>query len=240
MAKFSLSYVKKNPVMFGAIFVVFGLVFWLLMNRGASSGSTQYVSSGPSEALQAAQLQAGAAIQAKQIDAQVANTAGAIQLEALSQQLEGQAAIATMELQYRTLELGANERLSELQTTASLAALQSQLNAQAQMSADNNAFAIGYARVAAESAVTQLAIGAALQRDLSAQQLEAFKYGTDASIKQTVLSMIPSLKKKDRDNALTSIASGYAGVPNTYRAYETYKSGGLDLGFVASPLGAIM
>lgn len=212
MAKFSLSYVKKNPVMFGAIFVVFGLLLWLLMNRGASGGgSTQYVQSGPSEALQAASMQTGAAIQAKQIDAAVQTQMGAMQLEALSRQIEGQQGIALLEAQYRTAELAASERMSELQTTASLAALQSQLNNQAAMNESNNQFMVDYARQAQEAATTQVAINAALQRDLGAQQLDAYKYGLDTSIKQGILSMIPSLKKKDRDTALGAFMATEAG-----------------------------
>lgn len=211
MAKFSLAYVKKNPVMFGAIFIVFGLLLWFLMNRGASGGSTQVVQTGPSEALQAAQMQTGAAIQAKQIEAQTASALGAFQLEALTRQLEGQQSIALLEMQYRTAELAASERMNDKTTAASLAALQSQLNAQTAMAESNNQYMIDYARVAAENATTQLAIGAALQRDLSAQQLEGYKYGIDASIRQAILATIPSLKKKDRDTALGAFLATESG-----------------------------
>lgn len=217
MAKFNIAYVKKNPVMFGAIFVVFGLLLWLLMNRGASSGgASQVIQTGPSEALQAAAMQTGAAIQAKQIEASAASAMGAFQLEALSRQIEGQQSIAILEAQYRTAELAANERMSELQTTASLAALQSQLNAQTAAIDSNNQFMVDYARVATDAATTQTAINAALQRDLGAQSLAGYKYGIDASLKQSILATIPSLKKKDRDTALgafmaTNAGYGYSG-----------------------------
>ena len=204
LKKFSWGYVKENPVMFGVIFLVFGLLLWVLINRNASngSGSTTYVASGPSEALQAANLQAGTQIQLAQISANTANAAAAYQLEALSTQIEGQLAVAAMEAQFATLELAANERLTELQTSASLAALTAQLTTQRQMSADANAFALDYARAANDAAVTTVAINAALQRDLSAQQLDAYKYGLDTSVKQGILATIPTLKKKDRDTAL--------------------------------------
>jgi hypothetical protein len=201
---FSWEYVKKNPVMFGVIFVVFGLLLWLLINRGASggSGSTTYVASGPSEALQAANLQAGTQIQLAQISANSANNQAAFQLEALSQQIEGQSAIAALEMQFRTLELAASERMTALQTNASLAALQAQLNTQAAMTESNNAFALDYAKTAQDAAVATVAINAALQRDLSAQQLQAYESGLRTSVLQGILATIPSLKKKDRDTAL--------------------------------------
>lgn len=209
--RFSWDYVRKNPVMFGAIFIVFGLLLWLFLNRGAGGGSTTYVASGTSEALQAANLQAGTAIQLKQIDAQVANNAAAIQLEALASQIEGQMGMAALELQYRTLELAASERMSELQTSASLAALTAQLNTQASMSADNNAFALEYARSANDAAIATVAIGAALQRDLGAQQLQAYESGLRTSVLQGILSTIPSLKKKDRDTALGGFLATVSG-----------------------------
>lgn len=204
LKKFSWGYVKENPVMFGIIFLVFGLLLWVLINRGASggSGSTTYVASGPSEALQAANLQAGTQVQLAQIQAGTANNAAAFQLEALSTQIEGQLAVTALEAQFRTLELAANERLTELQTNASLAALTAQLTTQRQMSADANSFALDYARAANDAAVSTVMINAALQRDLGAQQTEAYKAGLQTSILQGVLATIPSLKKKDRDTAL--------------------------------------
>lgn len=216
--KFSWEYVKNNPVMFGVIFVVFGLLLWVLINRGASgggSGSTTYVASGPSEALQAANLQAGTQIQLAQISANSANNQAAFQLEALSQQIEGQSAIAALEMQFRTLELAASERMSALQTNASLAALQAQLNTQAAMTESNNAFALDYARAANEAAVTTVAIGAALQRDLGAQQLQAYESGLRTSVLQGILATIPSLKKKDRDTALGGFLASVNGQPFT-------------------------
>ena len=203
LKKFSFEYVKKNPVMFGVIFVVFGLLLWVLINRGGgASGSTQYVSSGPSEALQGAQLQAGTQVQLAQIQAQTQNAGGAFQLEALTRQLDNQAMLAGVEMQYRVLELGASERLTELQTGASLAALTAQLSANRDMAADNNAFALGYAKQANDAAVQTVFINSMLQRELGSQQLEAYKYGLDTSVKQGILSTIPSLKKKNRDDVL--------------------------------------
>jgi len=196
MAKFSFEYVKKNPMLFGTIFVVFGLLLWVLMNRGGSSGSTQYVSTGgPSEALQAAQMQTGAALQAKQIDAAVAANNANASLAALTAQIQGQANIANMQMQVSFAELAANSALGSKQIDASLLALQAQLDNQLDVTTANNTFMVDYARVAADSATQQVAINAALQRALSSDQLQAYQTGALASV-------IPTLKGNDRDNTL--------------------------------------
>lgn len=197
MSKFSVVYVKKHPVMFGAIVVVFGLLFWLLLNRGSgggSAGGVSVVNSGPSDA----QVAAGTQLQLAQIGANSQVQMGQLSLAAAAAQIEGQTTIAQMELAYKTQELAAQHDLGEQTIQASLGALQLQLNNQLQTTNSNNQFMVDYAKVAADSATTQLMIGSALQRDLSAQQLEAFKYSTAASI-------IPTLKKGKRDNAFFAL-----------------------------------
>ena len=225
MAKFSLNYVKKNPVMFGGIIIVFGLLLWLLMSGrggGAASGGGTVVSSGPSEALQAqamqvnagvqtATLQANAALQSKQIEAAMSQQRGALELEALTRNIEGQENLALMQQQYMIAELESNRALSSEQTAASLAALQTQMSYSLAQTESNNQAMIDYASVAADSATTQLAINAALQRDLSSQQLEAYKYGADVAVKQASLSAIGMLKKKDRDTALGAFFASNSG-----------------------------
>lgn len=211
--KFNLQYVKKNPVMFGAIFLVFGLLIWLLINRGASSGSTQYVTQGPSEALQAAQLSAGVALQGKQIDASVQTTMAGMQLEALTRQLAGSAAIANMEMQYRIAELGENSDLGRLQIQASLAALDAQLDNNLAITNANNSFMIGYASQANQAAVQTVAINAALQRELSRDQKEAFQTG---AIMSALPAAMGSAMDVDRDNVAALFAGLAMGKPMSY------------------------
>lgn len=215
--KFNVAYVKKNPVMFGAIFLVFGLLIWLLINRGSSSDSgTTYVNQGPSEALQAAQLQTGAAIQAKQIDASVQTAMGAMQLEALSRQIQGQAAIATMEQSYRMAELSENAGLSKLQIQASLQALSAQLDNNLAITNSNNSFMIGYATTVQEAATQQTAINAAVQMHLSDNQTEAFKAQAKAMAVGALASQIGNVKANDRDNAFAALAGTISGGGLTY------------------------
>lgn len=209
--KFSLSYVKQNPVMFGSIFIVFGLLLYLAMNKGASGGSTQYVTTGPSEALQAAQLQAGAAIQAKQIDAAIAGQSSQASLAALTAQINGQQTIANMQMQYEMAALAANSALGSKQIDASLLALQAQLDNQLDLANSNNQFMVDYARVAADNATAQVMINAALQRDLGQQQTDLQKALSADQLKAytvgTLASVIPSIKGNDRDNTLNLLIS---------------------------------
>ncbi len=211
MAKFSLSYVKSNPVMFGSIFVVFGLLLYLAMNKGASSGSTQYVTTGPSEALQATNAQIGASLQAKQIDAAVANQQSQAQLAALTAQINGQQVVANMQMQVSMAELTANTALSSKQIDASLLALHSQLDNQLDLANANNTFMVDYAKVAADNATAQVMINAALQRDMGAQQVDLQKSLSQDQLKAytvgTLASVIPSLSKSDRDNTLNLLIS---------------------------------
>jgi hypothetical protein len=210
--RFNVAYVKQHPAMFGTIFVVFGLLLWLMLNKGhASSGGGQYVTTGPSEALQAANLQAGTALQLKQLDLAGAAQSGQMQLAALTAQINGQEQMANMQMQYQFAELAANSALGSKQIDASLIALQAQLDNQLETTNSNNQFMVDYAKVAADNATAQVMINANLQatlgaqsvdlqKQLSADQLKAYTVGSLASV-------IPSLSKSDRDNTLNLLIS---------------------------------
>lgn len=206
--KFSVEYVKQHPVMFGTIFVVFGLLVYLMLNKGAGA-ATQVVTTGPSEALQAAQLQAGAAIQAKQIDAAVASQSAQANLAAITAQINGQETIANMQMQYQMAQLAASSALGSKQIDASLLALQAQLDNNLELTNSNNSFMVDYAKVAADSAVQQVAINAALQQSLSADQLQAYKTGA-------LLSAVSQVMPVDADNMLALISSQITGSSVSY------------------------
>lgn len=226
--KFSFAYVKSNPVLFGGIVLVFGLVFWMLLNRGApAAGNTTMVSAGPSDA----QLAMGAQVTMAQINAGAAVQAAQIQFAGLAQQGQIALDLAGMETAYRTLELASNERLGTATIDASVAALGMQFKNSVDITNSNNQFMVDYAQVSADSARDQLMIGAALQSSLSRDQLEAYKVGVDASKFSAVLGTIGTLKKKDRDNALAGF-TGYM-IPN-----DPQRSGGG--GFSLSSLAGIL
>lgn len=180
--------------MFGTILIVFGLLFWFMINRGSGSRGITVSNSGPSDA----QVQAGTAVQLAQLGANTQLAMGQLSLAAQSQGIDAQQAIAAMEMQVRLAELAAQNQVANSTIEASLGALTLQLNSNLAITNSNNQFMVDYASVAAESATQQLLIGAALQRDLGEQQLEAFKFSAAAAV-------IPSLKKGRRDNAFFAL-----------------------------------
>jgi hypothetical protein len=202
MKYFSFSYVKKNPVMFGIIIIVFGLLMWLLMNRGASSSGTTVVSSSTDPAASAAANQLAVAQLSSQTQLALATINANTQTQGLEAQLAATQILAQLELEGRTRDNEAGLAIAGLQ-----AQLQSKgIDAQVSMNANNNAFQVEYARTAYNAATEQLKINAALQTSLSEQQLKA--YQTSA-----MLAVIPTLKKKDRDETLQIIGSAAMGNP---------------------------
>jgi hypothetical protein len=208
--KFSWQYVKQNPVMFGVIFVVFGLLLWVLINRrsGGGAGNVVYQQAGKDPN----QVAAEAAIAQAQIQAQAQTQAGQLQLAAIAQQGQTELALANLQGQVSLAELGASERLGFQSMESSLAALRYQLEADRSIVDSNNAFQIGYARVAADSAVETVRINAELQQSLSNNQLQAYQYGA-------FVATIPSLRRRDRDDVLrlaSPVGTGYtaAGMVN--------------------------
>jgi hypothetical protein len=187
--KFSVEYVKKNPVLFGVILIVFGLGFYLLLNRGGSAAASQgsgttVVNAGPSDA----EIQAGVASHIADVQAASASQQNQLQLAALQTQGGVALQLADLDAQYKALELASNERVADKSLDVQTATLNAQLDNARGMSADANAFMLAYAQTQANTATTQLAIGANLQRDLSAQQLQAFQIGTMASLATSLKS----------------------------------------------------
>jgi hypothetical protein len=197
--KFSFAYVKQHPYLFGGIVLVFGLGLWLVLNRGAGAPSSggYVVANGKSDnqaALEAQVAIAGMQLQAQQVQAQA-------QIAGLAQQGQNDLALANLQSQVALASLSSQERTDKLTLDASTLALQLQLDNALKITDSNNQFMVDYARTAADAAVEQLRINAALQTTLSGQQLEAYKTSS-------LLSIVPTLKKGDRDNALISLALG--------------------------------
>jgi hypothetical protein len=204
VSKFSIVYVKQHPVMFGAIFLVFGLFLWMMLNRGTSGGSvsTTVTTPQPSDAA----IAAGVQLQMGQLEASTQVAMGQLSLAANQQNNQAQSDLAAMALQAQVLQIQSDHDLANSQIEASLGALALQLGNNLAITHDNNQFMIDYAKNAQDSATDQLLIGANLQAELSKDQLKAF---TTSSL----LSVIPTLKKKDRDETLQIIGSQILGNP---------------------------
>jgi hypothetical protein len=202
VSKFSIVYVKQHPVMFGAIFLVFGLFLWIMLNRGAAGGSvsTTVTTPQPSDAA----IAAGVQLQMGQLEASTQVAMGQLSLAANQQNNQAQSDLAAMALQAQVLQIQSDHDIANSQIEASLGALSLQLGNNLAITHDNNQFMIDYARNAQDAANTSLLINANLQQVLSAQQLEAFKFGTMASV-------IPTLKKGKRDNAFALLGASSGG-----------------------------
>jgi hypothetical protein len=210
MAKFDANYIKQNPKLFGALFVVFGLGVYLLLNRRAAGGGTVVNQVGVAQPTDA-QVAAGAQVQLAQINAGASLQGAQLQLAAMTAQSQGDLAIATMQAELAHYQIGTDAALRSQETTTGLQAVQAQLDNALAVANSNNSFALDYARSAQDSAVSMTLINANLQRDLGAQsadltaklsrdQLTAYSVGA-------VAAQIPKLKSVDRDN-IAALALG--------------------------------
>lgn len=207
------AYVKRNPYVFGVAFVVFALLLWLVLGRGvSSSGSTNVISSGPSEAFQAQAMAINSQQQQAQLAANVQMQRGALELEALTRQIDGQENMAVLQMKYALRELEVNESISSKQTAASLAALTQQLNYGLATTEANIQGSVDMATVAAESATTQMLINASIQREMIGAQTYMFTKQLQTAETQGILATIQTAKKKDRDNLLGAFMAQRGGV----------------------------
>lgn len=226
MAKFSVAYVKQHPVMFGAIFLVFGLLLWMLLSRGAHSSSPSVSGSapGPSDA----QLSAEVALQQSQIGGQTQVALGQLSLSANQNNNDTQIALGGLALQAQLAQIQADHNLSNAQIEASMGALTLQLGHDLAITHDNNQFMLDYAKNAQDAATTQLMVGADLQKTLSADQLKGYTI-------QTLASQIPnlSLKRGERNQAFDVLTNAVTG---SNQPVASLHSGGITGigGFLAS------
>lgn len=192
--KFSFEYVKKNPLLFTMIALVFGVFVLLMLNKGTS---TSVATTGPSDA----QINAQAALAAKQLDIAGQVQLGGLQISGLAQQGQNDLALAQIAAQVNLANIAAQSHTDEIGVAASLAALTAQLSANVQMNNSNNQFQVDYAKIAADTSLHIVQVNSALQAQLSHDQLTAYTTGA-------FLSQIGNLKKGDRDAALISLALG--------------------------------
>ncbi len=199
MKKFSWAYVRAHPVMFGLIFIVFGLILWLVLNKGAGAsnsagGDVVYQSAG----VDPNQLAAQTAISQSQIQANAQLQSGQLQLAALGLEGQNNLALANLSAQIALATLGSDERLGEKSINAQMEALKITTAADTKMQQDMMTFQYGYAKLTTDTTLA-----------LSAQQADAYKLSS-------LLAIVPTLKKKDRDESLQIIAGNAQGFPVAY------------------------
>jgi hypothetical protein len=210
--KFNVEYVKKNPVMFGAIFIVFGVFIWLYLNRGASSSANTVVQTGPTDAQLAAQTQLGIA----QIGANAQTAQANAQIAALAQQGQNDIGLAQISRDVALAQITADATSTHEGTQATLSATMASILAQQQMNADNNSFQLDYAKATYDASQHQLDAQIGLQKQLSQDQLKAYQTGS-------LLAAVGQAPEIDRDNLIALITGATTGTPVDYYQSGTYK-----------------
>lgn len=206
------AYVKRNPVMFGVAFVVFGLLlFALTRSGGGAAGGSTVISSGPSEGFQAQAMAINAQAQQAQLAANVQLQGQALELEALTRQLDSQENLAILSMQMGIAELEASRAITSEQTAASLAALTQQLNYGLATTEANIQGSVDMATIAAETSTTQMMINASIQRDMLGAQMDMFNTQVRAQQDANILATIQTAKRKDRDTLLGAFIANRSG-----------------------------
>lgn len=213
-------YVKKRPGLFIGAAVVFGLLLFAVTRSGgsASASGPAVVSSGPSEALQAQAMAINAGVATAQLSANVELQRGAMELEALSRQIEGQENLAVLAMRNELAQMETSRAISSEQTAASLAALTAQLSYGMQTQEINNQASVDMARIAADSNTQQLMINATMQSNMVAQtvglqkeqlrtQSAMFAAAQETSFLQSAMATIPQLKGSTGARVLTEIVN---------------------------------
>lgn len=202
MAKFSFRVFKKGKPIYWVIgAVVIFVLFYLMFNKGGSSSTTSggvvVQSTGPSEAMQAAALQASTVMQSAQLSANV--EAARIAAERDASGLGAQVALAQ-------LLSGEKVALANLSTGRDIAELNAQTNLL--INDQNLSYNLESARVASETQIGLRGIDVALLNKQMDTQFAMFQEQSKNLIAQSLIAQIPSLKKGDRDSALISLAIG--------------------------------
>lgn len=175
--KFNFSYLRKKPwLIFGLL--VFGVIVFMMVNRKVDSGSS-VVTSGKSDTQIAAEAQLAMA----QIQAGIASGNTQAQLAAIQAQGDIAYALAQLDAGYKVQQLQVQREIAQ----AGIAAQIHAMDISYQQSVNNNAFQLDYATLAFDASLGMAQINA------------------DVARTGMLMSVIGSLKSKDRDDTLERI-----------------------------------
>jgi hypothetical protein len=204
------------------------------------------LSGGPSDA----QINAQAALAAKQLDIAGQVQLGGLQITGLAQQGQNDLQLANVASTVALAQVAADVHNNDVSTAASLAALTAQLAANVQMNNSNNQFQVDYAKIAADTSLHIVQANNALQTTLSHDQLIAYQTGS-------IAQSISSAKKGDRDQLTAALIGSITGQPISYGVPGAKGSiainnptlptpiptssggGGVNIGGVISPIGGL-
>lgn len=208
MAKFNLKVFKKGKPIYWVIggLVVF-FVFFFIIRSGGSTSSTRVVSSGPSEAMQIANLQASTQLQAANISAgiEMARIAG----EHDTNEFSANVALAQ-------IMAGENVALQQMVEEVKLAKYN--IDANMIINEQNLSYGMETARVASETALKSKALDIGLLTHQLDTQAAMFVEQSKNLTTQSLISQIGNLKKKNRDEALIAIGEVATGKDIDYVA----------------------
>ncbi len=162
----NFSIVKRHPVATGAVIIVGGLILFMLMRGGAGGGVA--VSSGPSDA----QIAAGMQAQQMQFAAMQQSSSQQFQLAAGNQQIQGQLALAQLQLVAAQDQIGAG--LTATAAQIELAKYQTMVAYQAQQDANATSLAGQQAVLKSTYDLAKLSTDALVQQSLLQAQTHMF------------------------------------------------------------------
>jgi len=238
----------KSPFVMGGAILIGGVVLFMVIRGGGAQAQNQVVQSGPSEAMQMANLQASTALQGAQIQSQTQLALASLQANAQGQ--ETQATLLAMQAQLQT-QLALADLTSERELTAVLA----QVDAQRQISSQQISSQTEMLRLQVEgsiardqiasmtsiamselSANTQVALGQQ-QADVYQQMLVAQAEATmaqaryysevelariDASTQQAAIAG-STARRQSSNSLIGSIAGGILGLFSDVRLKENIR-----------------
>lgn len=234
MAKLNLAVFKKGkPIVWIIGAVVVFVLFYMLFNRGGASasagGGTTVVQSGPSEAMQIAGMQTAAAIQSAQIGAGIE-----------AARIQGQNTQAAMAAQIAAAQLASGERVALATLDADREAAAMNVAANIRISENTMNYNLESAKLASETAIGLKEVDAGILRYQLATNAAMFSEQSRNLIATSAIAQIGSLKKKNRDEALTAITASLTGTPNQYVAQGGGGFGFGDIVGVLSPAAAML
>lgn len=192
---------KKKPLLWGGIAIVIFVIFYLIFSRGSGGGegSTQVVTTGPSEAQLAAQTQLGMA----QIQAGAVNAQTAAEVAMKNADIAGQVKLGELAYQAGLAELSASKEALQIQSE----------------------YSFQTARVAAETNLQM----AKMDKDVLTTQLatQAWMFGqqTQSLTNMALISQVGNLKAKDRDRLLYELGNMITLGQNPYTGATAAPSG---------------
>lgn len=249
----------KSPWVMGGIVLIGGVVLFAVVRGSGAQAQNQVVQTGPSEAMQMANLQASTALQGAQIQSQTQLAMAGLQANAQAQ--ETQATLLAMQAQLQT-QLQITDLTSERELAAILASVDAQRSIQSQQISSQEEVlrlqvegAIARDQIASQTSIAMQQIGSQTQVALGQQQADVYQQmlvaqaeatmaqaryysevemaRIDASTQQAAIAG-STARRQSSNSLIGSIAGGILGLFSDVRLkenirFEGFRDDGLSL-----------